>query len=168
MKWLKRIAVALLVVVVVAAGLALEGGTLKSIFKVGDLPSIDFATLERSTKPNQFVVCPPDLCKAKVDLESPTFDVSVEKLQTAWHDVAMAEPRVELLSRDDGKQRYDYLQRSRLLRYPDIITIQLIATADGGSTFAIYSRSLYGRSDFGVNKARVTDWIAKLQTKLAA
>ena len=168
MRWIKRLAVSVLVLVVIAAALALEGETLKSIFKVGDLPRIDFATLERTGKPNQYLVCPPGLCKAKVDVESPTFDVAVGALQTAWHEVATTEPRVELLAKDVERNTFDYLQRSRLMRYPDIITVQFIATGAGGSTLAIYSRSIYGRSDFNVNKTRITDWLAKLSAKLAA
>ncbi len=32
-------------------------------------------------------------------------------------------------------------------------------------TLAIYSRSVYGRSDFGANKRRITDWLARLSAQ---
>jgi uncharacterized protein (DUF1499 family) len=38
--------------------------------------------------------------------------------------------------------------------------------AGEGSTLAIYSRSLIGRSDLGVNRARVTRWLAALEASL--
>ncbi len=33
------------------------------------------------------------------------------------------------------------------------------------STLAIYSRSVYGRSDFGANEGRITDWLARLSAQ---
>jgi len=32
-------------------------------------------------------------------------------------------------------------------------------------TLAIYSRFVYGRSDFGVNEGRITDWLARLSAQ---
>jgi uncharacterized protein (DUF1499 family) len=58
--------------------------------------------------------------------------------------------------------QYDYIQRTELMRYPDSITVRFIPLADGQSTLAIYSRSHYGRSDFGVNQARIRAWLAAL------
>ena len=168
MRWVRRLGLSALLAAAIAAALTSEGGTLKSILKVGELPRIDFATLERTSKPNQYVVCPPGLCNTKVDTESPAFDVPIDSLRAAWHQVAIAEPRVELLGEDSERQVFDYVQRSRLVRYPDIITVQFLAAGDGGSTLAIYSRSIYGRSDFSVNRNRITDWLAKLQSKLGA
>ena len=164
MKWLKHLGWA---VPAIAILLVVEGGALKSIFGVGDIPRINFAALERTPKPNQFVVCPPGLCPAKVDLDSPTFEVHVERLETAWHEIASAEPRVELADKDDARRLRNYVQRAAIMRYPDIITVQFMPDKGGGSTLAIYSRSVYGYSDFGVNKRRVTNWLAKLQNKLA-
>ena len=164
MKWLKHLCWAVLAIVIL---LIVEGGTLKSIFGVGDIPRINFAVLERTPKPNQFVVCPPGLCPAKVDLDSPTFEVHFERLQTAWHEIASAEPRVELADEDDKRHLRSYVQRTAIMRYPDIITVQFIPEKGGGSALAIYSRSIYGYWDLGVNKRRVNDWLAKLQSKLA-
>ncbi len=166
MKWLKRVAFATIAIVAVAALVAVEGSMLTSLFSVGELPRIDFATLQRTSKPNQYVVCPPGLCSAKVDLESPTFDASVDEVRSAWQRVADAEPRVELAAKDEERQVYDYVQRSSLMRYPDIITVQFLNLDGGGSTLAIYSRSIYGRSDFSVNAKRITDWLTKLDANI--
>ena len=48
------------------------------------------------------------------------------------------------------------------MRYPDSITVRFLPLEEGRSTLAIYSRSHYGRSDFGVNKERVDGWLASL------
>ncbi|MGB0506090.1 MAG: DUF1499 domain-containing protein [Pikeienuella sp.] len=34
--------------------------------------------------------------------------------------------------------------------------------ADGGSQLIIYARARYGRKDFGVNRARVLNWLKRL------
>ena len=164
MKWLKHLCWAVLAIAIL---MIVEGGALKSIFAVGDIPHINFASLERNSKPNQFVVCPPGLCPAKVDVDSPTFEVHVERLEAVWHEIASSEPRVELADKDDARRLRNYVQRAEIMRYPDIITVQFMPDKGGGSTLAIYSRSIYGYSDFGVNKRRVTNWLAKLQSKLA-
>jgi len=36
------------------------------------------------------------------------------------------------------------------------------------SGLILWSRSIYGRSDFGVNKARLEAWLAALDAKLGA
>jgi uncharacterized protein (DUF1499 family) len=56
-----------------------------------------------------------------------------------------------------------YIQRSALFRFPDVITVELVTLAPDRSSLAIYSRSRYGRSDFGVNRRRVLRWLSRLQ-----
>ena len=34
--------------------------------------------------------------------------------------------------------------------------------SEGGSTLLVYSRSLVGRKDFGVNRARLRRWLARI------
>ena len=62
----------------------------------------------------------------------------------------------------------DYVQRSRFLRFPDVVTVRFISIDDTHATLAIYSRSLYGMGDFGVNKARIDDWLGKLKARVGA
>jgi uncharacterized protein (DUF1499 family) len=50
------------------------------------------------------------------------------------------------------------------MRFPDTVDIEVLPVGDNQSTLAIYSRSLIGRSDLGVNRARVERWLAKLDT----
>ena len=55
-----------------------------------------------------------------------------------------------------------FLQHTRLMRFPDTIDVEVFPAASNQSTLAIYSRSLIGRKDFGVNRARITRWLAAL------
>jgi uncharacterized protein (DUF1499 family) len=163
---LGRLSIGVLLVVVVAAALfftPLGERPLTALFAVGDIESVDFAALKLTDKPNQFLMCPPGLCAATPHADSPVFDVSVEQLREHWHDVIAVRPRVELLAEDKEGQQFDYVQRSARFRFPDIITVRFISVSSSQSTLAIYSRSLYGKSDFGVNRERIDAWLKTLR-----
>jgi uncharacterized protein (DUF1499 family) len=70
------------------------------------------------------------------------------------------------LAEDEEGQQFDYLQRSARFRFPDIVTVRFIAVSPAQSTLAIYSRSLYGKSDFGVNRERIDAWLKMLREGL--
>ena len=72
------------------------------------------------------------------------------------------EPRVTQLNGDSGLLQYDMVQRSKIVGFPDTVTVRFIPLGPDRSTLAIYSRSHYGRRDFGVNRERITDWLSKL------
>jgi uncharacterized protein (DUF1499 family) len=63
------------------------------------------------------------------------------------------------LAGDAAQGTLRYVQRSRVLRFPDTINVKVAALPGGGSTVLIYSRSQLGRSDLGVNRARIERWI---------
>jgi uncharacterized protein (DUF1499 family) len=52
------------------------------------------------------------------------------------------------------------------MRYPDTIDAQVFPAGEGQSTLAIYSRSLIGYGDFGVNHTRVERWLAALERRV--
>ena len=62
---------------------------------------------------------------------------------------------------EDGFVTYVY--RSRLMGFPDALSLTLDPTDEGGTRVQIFSRSRVGSSDVGVNAARVADWVAALQ-----
>ncbi|QYU67017.1 DUF1499 domain-containing protein [Leptolyngbya sp. 15MV] len=51
------------------------------------------------------------------------------------------------------------------MNYPDLINAE-ITEANGGSGLFLYSRSLIGYSDLGVNAARVARWRARFESAL--
>ncbi|HET6158048.1 MAG TPA: DUF1499 domain-containing protein [Dongiaceae bacterium] len=167
MQFLRYLLVTIIGIVIAAAALVWEGSTLETVvFPVGDVPTVDFAALQRGPAPNQYLLCPPGLCTAETDGAAPVFDVPVDQLQVAWDEMLAAEPRVQVLRRELTNMQVDYVQRSRLLHFPDIITVRFIPVDDAHATLAIYSRSLYGKGDFGVNRARIEDWLAKLKARV--
>ncbi len=131
------------------------------LLPIGSLPIVDFARLEQPGTPNHFLVCPADLCQAP-DALAPIFERPASELEAAFQAFVATEKRVAMLRHDPAQAQADYVQRSLILRFPDLITVRFLALGDNRSTLAIYSRSIYGRSDLGVNRARALDWLARL------
>ena len=124
---------------------------------------MNFQTLVlTSWKRNQYLVTPDDYCSARAHMDSPTFDLSVEELRERWMTMIASQPRVETRKADDAAMQYEFIQRTKLMRFPDIITVRFIPLEQRRSTLAVYSRSRYGRRDFGVNKDRVLAWLEAL------
>ena len=153
------------IVVIVGATLLLTPygeRPLTALFAVGDVETVDFASLTPPDDPNWFLVCPPGLCAAAASADGPVYDVSAERLRARWREVVAAQPRTELLAEHPDGWQFDYVQRSARFRFPDIVTVRFIAVAPERSTLAVYSRSVFGASDFGVNRARTEAWLAIL------
>jgi uncharacterized protein (DUF1499 family) len=106
------------------------------------------------------------MCTSETDGEAPVFDVPVQQLQVAWDEMVAEQPRLEVLRRDVTNTQIDYVQRTRLLRFPDLVTVRFVPIDDTHSTLAIYSRSVWGKGDMGVNRKRVEEWLARVQAKI--
>jgi uncharacterized protein (DUF1499 family) len=126
---------------------------------------VDFAHLDLPSRDNAYLVCPADplICNLKADEASPTFAVDPSLLRDRWVEMVSAEPRIRQVGAGKDRGHLVFIQHSFLLRFPDIINVEFLPTAKGGSTIALLSRSRYGKSDFGVNAARVGAWVAKLK-----
>ena len=132
------------------------------VFGPVELTRIDFRTLTRGTRPNQHLVCPPGFCAATPDAVSPVYEMPATALRDRWMAIIAQQPRVEQVAVSADGLQYDFLQRSRLLRFPDTITVRFIPLDETRSTLAAYSRSNYGHSDFGVNRKRLEAWLTAL------
>ena len=58
--------------------------------------------------------------------------------------------------------------RSAIWNFPDLVTAQVLAAPGGNSELVLYSRSVYGYSDLGVNRGRLRHWLGALQTLLTS
>jgi uncharacterized protein (DUF1499 family) len=125
-----------------------------------DIGPVDWATLRRHPTPNDALVCPAARCpKAKPDWEPKTYAMAPAELLAQLKKVALAESNTNELPCVPNCERVaHFVQRTRLMRFPDTIDAEVFAVGDK-STLAIYSRSLIGRKDFGVNRTRVTRWL---------
>jgi hypothetical protein len=126
-----------------------------------DLGPVDFAALRRRSSGNDALICPPGFCAgAAPDAPAPVFRLAPDALDARLAAMARADANVEELP-DSAPMRRRFVQRSRLLGYPDVIDARVLP-ASAGATLALYSRSLVGRKDFGVNRARLARWLAAL------
>jgi len=131
---------------------------------VDPLMRIDFATLVRSPRPNTFLLAPPGFCPAtRIDAQSPLFGVSAARLREAFLQVALAKPRVSHVLKDDLALYDNFVARSALFGFPDLIAARFIDVDGGRSRLAVYSRSVFGHSDLGVNRKRVLSWMRELE-----
>ena len=130
-------------------------------------PMPDFATLVPPSSPNSYIVLPANFSTATADAESPVFAVPVETLEAVALSVIRARPRVTEVAADPDVRQYAFVQRTAILRFPDTVTIRFFDLGDGRSSLAMFSRSKFGRSDLGVNRARVESWLAAIQPGLA-
>jgi uncharacterized protein (DUF1499 family) len=133
-----------------------------------DMTGIEFPTLVRPGTPNTYLVCPPDLCAMPADAVSPSFRLPADRLYDLIRRTLPSQPRTIIVQEQPDRRRLVLVQRSLVFRFPDTITIQVFDLPDGNSTLAIYSASKYGRSDLGVNKARVTKWLELIESVATA
>jgi len=128
-----------------------------------DIEPTDWARLKRRRTPNDALVCTPALCpNAAADEEPKIYSMTPAELLARMKTIALAEPNVtELACEPNCDRTARCIQYSRGLRFPDTIDVEVFS-AGAGSTLAIYSRSLVGRKDFGVNRARVRRCLTKL------
>lgn len=159
----------------IAAGLTLLVGiAVATFFLVGpervwslcgpaDLGPVSFESLQRRATPNDALACPPDICRAQSDLLPPVFAFGAVELSRAFDKAIASEPRLTLVETTDQGASRRYIQRSRLMGFPDTVVIRFFERPDGRSTLALYSRSQLGKGDLGVNRARIERWLEKLR-----
>ena len=101
------------------------------------------------------------------DAASPVFHVGAAKLWRAWMDFAASKPRMVLRARDEHDWRSLHVQRSAVLRFPDLVRAEIVALGAERSSLILDSRSRFGCWDFGVNRRRVLCWVHDLEQVMA-
>ncbi|MGR3321068.1 MAG: DUF1499 domain-containing protein [Pseudooceanicola sp.] len=94
-----------------------------------------------------------------------TLDGGVIRVIPAYADtlkrldaIARDTPRTQVLAGGPGTGMTTYVTRTRFWGFPDYTTV-----ARRGEEVVIYARLRFGRSDMGVNRARVDRWLAALE-----
>jgi len=122
---------------------------------------IDMARLVRPASPNTALAAPAGFSPPP-DIVTPAYAVDADRLFAAVRAVALAQPRTFAHGDFATTRQAHYVARSALLNFPDLIAVQV--TPESG--LILWSRSIYGRSDFGVNRARLAAWLAALDGAL--
>lgn len=123
---------------------------------------INFKQLTPSGKQNTYLMCPVDYCNIKADATSPIYQVNVDALKSRWDNMIANQPRTKLIASNNSTRHYQYVQRTKVFRFPDYIDVEFIPLNETSSTIAIYSRAKYGYYDFKVNEERVKSWVEQL------
>ena len=152
---MKRIA-ALLV------GLALPGCSGHGAAGLPAPPPMDLVHIVRPATPNTALAAPAGFSPAP-DITTRRYDVPPAALYEAVRTMAAAQPRNFLQVAYDDRLQAHYVARSALLNFPDLIAVQV----NPDSTLVLWSRSVYGQSDLGVNRRRLARWLAALDAALA-
>lgn len=126
----------------------------------------NIADLRRPATPNTFLAGPAGFTPTP-DLQTRCFDLSPERLLAAMKGVMAAQPRTRALADDPERRRADYVTRVRVFGFPDIVLVQALPVGNGQSGLVVYSYSLIGHHDFGVNRGRVEALLIALDDALA-
>lgn len=143
-------------------GLALPGCSGHGADGLPVPPPVDMGRLVRPSTPNTALAAPAGFTPAP-DIATRRYDVPAAALYRAVRQVAAAQSRTFLQVAYDDRLQAHYVARSAMLNFPDLIAVQV--NPDG--TLVLWSRSVYGRSDLGVNRRRLTRWLGALDAALA-
>jgi len=154
-------------VIAAAARRAVAIGLLLSLAGCADPPqTVDLRRFERPGAPNSYLICPKGLCAAAADEEGPVVDLTPEKVLVAGLKAASLEPNVTPYEADAALGQLVFVQRTKVLQFPDVVRIQAIKAPDGRTGVALYSHSIFGKYDFGANKTRARRWMAAIEREL--
>jgi uncharacterized protein (DUF1499 family) len=127
---------------------------------------LDFTTLKLPASPNTCLLTP-SVAPGQGHLHRDPLPASPEAVMAALDRVAASMPRTFPLARFPARNQAQWVVRSALMNYPDIVVAEAAQVA-GGTGLWLYSRSLIGWSDMGVNRARVMTWLEALEVALRA
>jgi uncharacterized protein (DUF1499 family) len=144
-------------------GLALPGCSGNGPEGLAVPPPLDMATLERPSSPNTALAAPEGF-RPPPDIVTRRYSAPPAELYSALRRVALAQPRTWQQVAYDDRMQAHFVARSAMFNFPDLIAAQV--NPDG--TLILWSRSVYGRGDFGVNRKRLQAWLAALDAAIPA
>ena len=119
-----------------------------------------FRNLKRPSSPNTWLVAPHGF-PGNPDERAPVFRVPVDRLRAAFAKVVGDLKGVKEVRRDGDFTCY--VAETAMLHFKDDVCVQFLPVGKGSSTLAVYSASRVGYWDFGTNRRRLRDWIARLR-----
>lgn len=125
---------------------------------------LDIAQLRLPASPNAALAAPPGVTTERHEA-TVLRAVSPDAAWAVLRALGEGRPRVSVLGEFAPLRQIQWVERSALMNFPDVIVGQVL-TLPGGTGYWFYSRSLVGYSDLGVNAKRVTAWRADLERRL--
>jgi hypothetical protein len=125
----------------------------------------DFTHLVRPTTPNTALAAPAGY-SPRPDIVTPIYAVSPTHLFAAVQQIAAKQSATYKLAEDLETMREGWVARSLVLNFPDIIWAEVRPAEGTSSELLLYSRSVYGYGDFGVNRRRIAAWVVAVTDAL--
>lgn len=126
---------------------------------------LDFAHLSRPATANTALAAPRGFLPAP-DIVTPVYDVPAQRLYDAVRGVASGQKRTFPAASYPDRWQDDWVVRSVVFNFPDLVTAQVEPAGPGAATLVLYSRSVYGYGDLGANRKRIEIWLAALNRAL--
>jgi len=115
---------------------------------------------------NEYIVAPRGVAPRARVVQAPEYTVPVATLEQALDKAIAKQPRITFIAEDKDTMRKEWVQRSLIFRFPDVITAKLVPLGADKSSIAIHSYSVYGAGDLGVNAARVKSILSDIDGEL--
>jgi len=154
---------AIVPILIAIAGIAFASNYFRNrVTSDPDVWHVDPTTSPNPSTPNWYRLVPADSAidrDPKRDGHPPIYDDPAERVARLFDRAVHTDGRVEVLAGSAKEGFVTYVQRSYVLAFPDYVSVRFIDLPEGGSTLGIFSRSRFGKGDFGVNEKRVARWI---------
>lgn len=136
-----------------------------SIHGPADLGSVQFSNLSKISGRDQILICPDLICdETHRDQISPLYATDALTLRTAFIKILEQEPSLVRVDNNSDPLRLRYVQRSRLLRRPDTISVRFYNFDSGtNASLALYSRSHVAIPYLMENSKRAQRWLKRLK-----
>ena len=118
---------------------------------------IEFAKIEKAWPPNNYLVCPIDVCTGTTDATSPGYSMPVGQLEAMADKAILSQPGTVKLGGDPARHQFIYQQTG--LGLSDTVWVQYLALSPRRSSLAIYSGSAAAYYDFNINRERSDAWL---------
>ena len=128
-------------------------------------PLLDVAHIVRPASPNTALAAPAGFSPAP-DILTLRYRLPADRLFALVLDVAASQPATFQAALYADQLQAHYVARTAVFNFPDQIMVQVRQEDPDSSALIVYSRSVYGRSDLGVNRKRIEAWLADLRTKI--
>ena len=95
------------------------------------------------------------------DAPAPEYALSAPELAQVVDAVVLSQPRTQRIAGSVEAGHMTYVARTPIMGYPDYVSVRVFATATGAS-LAVFSRARFGRSDLGMNRKRLEEWMTAI------
>lgn len=122
-----------------------------------DMGYVELKSLNRTSKPNTALACPPNHCSSQrpADITTGIYTVTSDVLRNDIIEYFDNDKNAKLVSNHEDDLSLRFVTHSPVLRFPDTIHIEFIPIDSDTSTLAIFAQAKLGHTDLGANKARI-------------